>query len=134
MLRLTLRNIFARKVRLLMSGLAIVLGVAFLSGVLVFSNGLSSTFDSIIYGSTPDGAVRAQDTEEFDGGISGQTDQVLDPGVVADLSALPEVARADGDVVGFGMSLLASDGTLVGGTGAPTLAFNYHDGPNMAGE
>ena len=31
------------------------------------------------------------------------------------------------------MSLLASDGTLVGGTGAPTLAFNYHDGPNMDG-
>ncbi|MCX6400270.1 MAG: ABC transporter permease [Propionibacteriales bacterium] len=134
MLRLTLRNIFARKVRLFMSGLSIILGVAFLSGVLVFSNGLSATFDSIIHGSTPDGAVRAMDTEEFDGGYSGQTDQVLDPGVVDDLEALPEVARADGDVVGFGMSLLASDGTLVGGTGAPTLAFNYHDGPNMDGD
>lgn len=134
MLRLTLRNILARKVRLFMSGLAIVLGVAFLSGVLVFSNGLSSTFDSIINGSTPDGAVRAQDTEEFDGGFSGQTDQSLSPAVVAELAALPEVARADGDVVGFGMSLLASDGTLVGGTGAPTLAFNYHDGPNMDGD
>lgn len=134
MLRLTLRNILARKVRLLMSGLAIVLGVAFLSGVLVFSNGLSSTFDSIINGSTPDAAVRAQDAEEFDDGFSGQTDQALSPAVVADLAALPEVARADGDVVGVGMSLLASDGTLVGGTGAPTLAFNYHDGPNMDGD
>ena len=48
MFKLTLRNLFARKVRLVMSGLAIVLGVAFLSGVLVFSNGLSSTFDSRI--------------------------------------------------------------------------------------
>ena len=35
---------------------------------------------------------------------------------------------------GIGMSLLASDSTLVGGTGAPTLAFNHTDGPNMAGE
>lgn len=133
MLRLTLRNLFARKVRLLMSGLSVILGVAFLSGVLVFSNGLSSTFDGIINGSTPDGVVRAVDTEEFEGGVSGQSDLTLSPAVVAALEDLPEVERADGDVLGFGMSLLASDGTLVGGTGAPTLAFNYHDAPNMAG-
>ena len=68
MLKLTLRNLLARKVRLVMSGLAIVLGVAFLSGVLVFSNGLSSTFDSIIYSSTPDGVVRAEQTASFEAG------------------------------------------------------------------
>lgn len=133
MLKLTLRNLLARKVRLVMSGLAIVLGVAFLSGVLVFSNGLSSTFDSIIYSSTPDGVVRAEQTASFDAGPA-QTTQTISPEVVERLAALPEVARADGDVNGFGMSLLASDGTLVGGTGAPTLAFNHTDGPNMAGD
>lgn len=133
MLKLTLRNLLARKVRLVMSGLAIVLGVAFLSGVLVFSNGLSSTFDSIIYSSTPSGVVRAEQTASFEAGPS-QTTQTISPEVVAELEELPEVARADGDVVGIGMSLLASDGTLVGGTGAPTLAFNHTEGPNMAGE
>jgi putative ABC transport system permease protein len=134
MLRLTLRTLLARKVRLLMSGLAVVLGVAFLAGVLVFSNALSATFDAIINGSTPDGVVRAQDTDEFSGGVGGQSAQAMTPEVVADLAALPEVARADGDVAGAGLNLLASDGTLVGGTGAPTLSFNYHDGPNMRGE
>jgi len=132
-LKLTLRNLFARKVRLVMSGLAIVLGVAFLSGVLVFSNGLSSTFDSIIYSSTPDGVVRAEQTASFDAG-GATTTQTISPEVVDQLAALPEVARADGDVVGTGMSLLAADGTLIGGTGAPTLAFNHTDGPNMAGD
>jgi putative ABC transport system permease protein len=132
-LKLTLRNLLARKVRLVMSGLAIVLGVAFLSGVLVFSNGLSSTFDSIIYSSTPSGVVRAEQTASFEAGPQ-QTTQTLSPEVVDELEALPEVARADGDVVGIGMSLLAADGTLVGGTGAPTLAFNHTEGPNMAGE
>jgi putative ABC transport system permease protein len=132
-LKLTLRNLFARKVRLVMSGLAIVLGVAFLSGVLVFSNGLSSTFDSIIYSSTPDGIVRPQQTSSFDAG-GATTTQTISPEAVDELAALPEVARADGDVNGIGMSLLASDGTLVGGTVAPTLAFNHTDGPNMAGE
>ena len=58
MFKLILRNIGARKMRLAMSALAIVLGVAFLSGVLVFSNGLSKTFDGIIQGTTPDGVVR----------------------------------------------------------------------------
>ncbi|GAA1535943.1 ABC transporter permease [Nocardioides humi] len=134
MLRLTLRNLFARKVRLVMSGLSVILGVAFLAGVLVFSNGLATTFDGIIHGSTPDGVVRAVDTESFDGGVSGQSGLALTPDDVARLAGLPEVARADGDVAGFGMNLLASDGTLVGGTGAPTLAFNHTDGPNMDGE
>ncbi|MDZ5620286.1 ABC transporter permease [Nocardioides bizhenqiangii] len=133
MFRLTLRNLLARKLRLVMSGLSIVLGVAFLSGVLVFSNGLSSTFDGIIYGSTPDGVVRTKDFSEFDAGYSGTPKNVVTPETIEKLEALPEVDRADGDIAGFGMSLLASDGTLVGGTGAPTLAFNYHDGPNMDG-
>lgn len=133
MLKLTLRNLLARKVRLVMSGLAIVLGVAFLSGVLVFSNGLSSTFDGIIYSSTPDGVVRAEQTASFEAGPP-QTTATLPPELVDELAELPEVARADGDVIGIGMSLLASDGTLVGGTGAPTLAFNHTETPNMAGD
>ena len=41
-----------------MSTLAIVLGIGFLTGVLTFSTGLNSTFDSIIKGSTPDAVVR----------------------------------------------------------------------------
>ena len=58
MLRLTLRNLVARKVRLVMSTLAIVLGIGFLAGVLTFSSGLSKTFDGIIQGSTPEAVAR----------------------------------------------------------------------------
>jgi putative ABC transport system permease protein len=133
-LRLTLRNLFARKMRLLMSGLAIILGVGFLSGVLVFSNGLSTTFDGIINGSTPDGLVRAEGGDAFSGGSAGTATATISPEQVEALAALPEVEQADGGVEGYGMNLLASDGSLVGGTGAPTLAFNYSDTPNMAGE
>ena len=134
MLKLTLRNLLARKLRLVMSGLSIVLGVAFLAGVLVFSHGLSSTFDNIVNGSTPDGVVRPEALSDIsaDAPIT-QTTATLTPDVVDRLAALPEVARADGDVQGLGMSLLAKDGTLVGGTGAPTLAFNHTGAPNMAG-
>ena len=47
MLRLTLRNLFARKVRLLMSTFAIVLGVAFVAGSLIFSDTLSRSFTAL---------------------------------------------------------------------------------------
>lgn len=134
MFRLVLRNLLARKVRLVMSGLAIVLGVAFLSGVLVFSNGLSSTFDSIIKGSTPDATVRAKGLDSFDPGTTGTSTATISPAAVARLASLPQVAAADGSVDGNGMSLLDTHGDLVGGTGAPTLAFNHTGGVNMAGE
>ncbi|MFT4288317.1 ABC transporter permease [Nocardioides sp.] len=134
MLKLTLRNLLARKVRLVMSTLAIVLGVAFLAGVLVFSHGLSTTFDTIIKGSTPDAQARAAGSEAFSAGEAGVSDATLTPDTVAALAALPEVARADGSVDGFGMSLLDAEGALVGGSGAPTLAFNYADTPNMTGD
>lgn len=134
MFKLILRNLGARKMRLAMSALAIVLGVAFLSGVLVFSSGLSKTFDGIIQGTTPDGVVRVEGAESFSGGESGTSAATLAPQVVQRLEALPEVARADGNVDGFGMYVVDSKGDLLGGTGAPTLAFNYTDSPNMDGD
>ena len=60
MLRLTWRNLLARKVRLLMSTLAIVLGIGFLAGVMTFSTGLNATFDNIVKGSTSDALVRPE--------------------------------------------------------------------------
>jgi putative ABC transport system permease protein len=132
MLRLTLRNLFARKLRLVMSALAIVLGVAFLAGVLIFSHGLSHTFDNIIKGSTPDAVVRPVGTESF--GQTAPSTLTVTPADVAKLADLPEVARADGSVDGAGLFLLDRHGKLVGGQGAPTLAFNHSGSPNMLGE
>ncbi|GAA1960580.1 FtsX-like permease family protein [Nocardioides panacihumi] len=132
MLRLTLRNLVARKLRLVMSALAIVLGVAFLAGVLIFSHGLGHTFDNIIKGSTPDALVRPVGMDSF--GQSSPSTLTVTPADIAKLAGLPEVARADGSVEGAGMFLLDDNNKLVGGQGAPTLAFNRSGAPNMLGE
>ncbi|KRE94084.1 ABC transporter permease [Nocardioides sp. Soil774] len=133
MLRLTWRNLLARKVRLLMSALAIVLGIGFLAGVMTFSTGLNATFDNIVNGSTSDAVVRpAGEVQATSAGVG--TDQVITPADVDKLSALPEVADAVGSVDGIGSFLLGQDGKLVGGQGAPTLAFNYAPSENMAGD
>lgn len=133
MFRLTWRNLLARKVRLIMSTLAIVLGIGFLAGVLTFSHGLGATFDNIIEGSTSDAVVRTEGEVSFQASGAG-TDKLVRPEVVEELRGLPEVAAADGSVDGVGAYLLSEDGKLVGGTGAPTLAFNYYDGVNIAGD
>lgn len=130
MFRLTWRNLVARKVRLLMSTLAIVLGVGFLAGVLTFSGGLSTTFDGIISGSTPDALARPAGTASLDASGAG-TNETLSPADIAKLAALPEVARADGSVDGLGLYVLDTDNKLVATGGAPTLAFNYADTPNL---
>jgi putative ABC transport system permease protein len=132
-LRLTWRNLLARKVRLLMSTLAIVLGIGFLAGVMTFSTGLNATFENIVSGSTSDAMVRpAGEVSAASAGVA--TTQLITPADVDKLSALPEVAAATGSVDGFGSYLLGQDGKLVGGQGAPTLAFNYAPAENMAGE
>jgi putative ABC transport system permease protein len=133
MFRLTVRTLLARKVRLVMSTLAIVLGIGFLAGVLTFSNGLSSTFDGIIKGSTPDALVRPAGTESFESVGAGNA-TTLSPEDVEELDVLPEVEKADGQVDGLGMYLLDTEGKLVGGQGAPTLAFNYTATPNLLDE
>lgn len=130
MFRLTWRNLLARKIRLLMSALAIVLGIGFLAGVLTFSSGLSKTFDGIIQGSTPDGVARPAGSDSFSAMGAGNT-QTLSPADVEKVAALPEVAQADGSVDGLGLYVLDTEGDLVGTGGAPTLAFNQTDTPNL---
>ena len=48
--RLSFRTIAAHKVRLLLTVLAVVLGTAFIAGSLMFTAGLSRTFDSLVDG------------------------------------------------------------------------------------
>ncbi|HSU02016.1 MAG TPA: FtsX-like permease family protein, partial [Nocardioides sp.] len=133
MLRLTWRNLLARKVRLLMSALAIVLGIGFLAGVMTFSTGLNATFDNIVKGSTSDAVVQpAGEVSAANAGVG--TNRSITPEDVDRLAALPEVEAATGSVDGVGSFLLGKDNKLVGGQGAPTLAFNYAPSENMQGE
>ena len=47
MLRATLKSLLARKLRLLLSGLAVVLGVMFVSGAFVLTDTLGRSFDAV---------------------------------------------------------------------------------------
>src|SRR5215207_3040990 len=135
MLRVTLRNLMARKIRLVLSAFAIVLGVAFLSGSLIFTDTMDKSFDNIVSGSVSDATVRLSGLGQ--GGLDDVINiesRTLPASLVPRLAAAPGVARADGSVDGQGLFVVKKNGKLLGGTGAPTLAFNFSDAPNMNGQ
>lgn len=137
MLRVALRNLLARKLRLFLSAFAIVLGVAFLSGSLIFTDTMGKSFDNIVNGSVSDASVRLTGLDIGEGGFTDAVNidsRSIPASLVPALADAPGVARADGSVDGQGLFVVKKNGKLLGGTGAPTLSFNLTDAPNANGE
>src|SRR5687767_4601392 len=124
MLKVTWRNLVARKLRLLLSAFAIVLGVAFVAGSLIFTDAMGGAFDDIIEGSTADVEIAYEGANDFD---SQQDSRVIPASVVEELEKLPE---ADGVHASTGLMtvfVIGADGEVVGGNGPPGLAYNPTD-------
>ncbi|HYO20364.1 MAG TPA: ABC transporter permease, partial [Dermatophilaceae bacterium] len=126
MLRASWKSLLARKLRLVMSGFAIVLGVAFVAGSLIFTDTLGQAFTKIMAGSVGDvvvrpvGAVNAENT---------QSAKTLPASLVRDLATVDGAARADGGVTAVGVFVIGRDGKVIGAQGAPGIAVNFNDGP-----
>lgn len=110
MFRTALRNVLAHKARLLMTVLAVMLGVAFVSGTLVFADTLSNAFRNQSAKSYDDVAVAITshadpDSTKEEPGLSRKT---LDK-----ISALDGVGGAYGRVDGFA-GVADPDGKLIG--------------------
>ena len=121
MLRFTWRNLIARKVRLLLSGFAIVIGVAFVAGSFIFTDSIGGAFDDIIEGSTADVEIAYEGANDFD---AVQDSRTIPGSVVDELEALPEVGSAHPQMALQTVFVIGSDGKVVGGNGPPGLAFN----------
>ncbi|WBB58938.1 ABC transporter permease [Streptomyces sp. WMMC500] len=125
MLRTALRNVFAHKARLLMTVLAVMLGVAFVSGTLVFTSTISDAYTKSSEKGFDHVDVRLQPDDDADEGRPGEppplTQDLLD-----EAAALPGVKSATGNVAGFA-ALADKDGDLVG-DGWSTSGANYYGG------
>ena len=134
MLRASLKNLLSRKVRLLMSSIAIVLGVGFVVGSLIFGDMLKATFDNISHGSVGE-VVVAVPTESQGGGGGAAirtVERTISPETIDRLSKVEGAARADGWVEDQTTYVVGKNGKVVGGNGAPGLAFNYLDVPSAS--
>src|SRR3712207_3748394 len=131
MLRVTWRNLVARKIRLLLSAFAIVLGVAFVAGSLIFTDALGGAFDDIIEGSTADVEIAYEGANGFD---SVQDNRTIPATVVEDLEQLPEAEGVHPVTALQTVFVIGSDGKVVGGNGPPGLAFSPTTAESVTGK
>ncbi len=138
MLRVTLKNLVARKVRLAMSAFAIVLGVAFVAGSYVFTDTLDNTFEEIFSDLNGDVVVRPEGflgLSSLVGNDSVSNDgRTVPASMVDELAALDGALRADGVVENRSVFVVGTDGRVVSGSGAPGIGANWSDAPNTTGK
>ncbi|MER5293869.1 ABC transporter permease [Streptomyces pharetrae] len=123
MFRTALRNVLAHKARLLMTVLAVMLGVAFVSGTLVFTNTISEAYqNSSAKGFDQVDVAVDPEYQESEGDTLGRTPELTQ--AILDASArVPGAASATGVVTGF-TALADKDGDLVG-NGFQSQGGNY---------
>ncbi|MFP1629107.1 ABC transporter permease [Streptomyces sp. 5K101] len=144
MFRTALRNVLAHKARLLMTVLAVMLGVAFVSGTLVFTDTLGNAYRKQSAKSYDDVAVAVTTYADPD---DSRKNAGIDDRTLEKIRALDGVAGATGRVSGFA-GVADQDGKLIGNgwsnTGAnfapgkdgadPAYYFTDGTGPRAAGE
>lgn len=129
MLRATFRSLLARKLRLLLSATAIVLGVSFVSGSLVLTDTLGRVFDELFASVNAKTAVEVRGKEPFDAGTQGEAArQPVPASVLETVRAVDGVAAVVGDVSGYAQ-VVDADGEPYSNGGAPTFGLNYDADP-----
>jgi putative ABC transport system permease protein len=131
MIRISLVSLWARKRRLAGTALAVVLGVAFLTGTLVLGDTLSANFDRLFaeVSSGTDVVVRNETVIQADAGPD-EARGPIDESLVGTVRDVDGVAAAEGQVVGYG-ALVGKDGDPVGGNGPPRTAGSWITDPDL---
>ena len=133
MLRATVKSLLARKLRLLLSALAIVLGVAFVAGAFVLTDSLGRTFDNLFTTVSKNIAVEVRGTVQSDLGSGEQggpgsdnTRRNVPASVLDKIRGVDGVAEAQPSVFGNAV-VVGTDGKPVSNNGAPNIGANWVD-------
>jgi putative ABC transport system permease protein len=122
-LKVTLRNLVAHKLRLALTALAVILGVAFVAGTLVFTDTMGRQFDALFAKTGKGVAVQVRAKKVIDS-RDGSDVPSVPASLVGTISGIPGVARAHGEVNGFA-ALVGKNGKVVGGSGPPQLGLEW---------
>ncbi|MBM3658221.1 MAG: FtsX-like permease family protein [Actinobacteria bacterium] len=116
MWRATLRGLFAKKFRLVLTSIAIVLGVAFMAGTFVLTDTLGSVFDNLFANTTKgvDAVVRAKEPFKASNQAGGgeQTRPPVPGSLVDTVQDAKGVDLAQGNILGYAL-VTGTDGEAV---------------------
>jgi putative ABC transport system permease protein len=127
MLRATFKSLLSRKLRLVLSGLAVILGVMFVSGAFVLTDTLGRSFDGLfatVYANT-DVGVSAKPKVNAGGFDDDEEGATLPASVVDRVRNVPGVASATGLVSADGARVIGKNGKVVTTFGPPRLGENW---------
>jgi putative ABC transport system permease protein len=125
MWRITIKGMLAHKLRLALTGLAIVLGVTFVSGTLVLTDTLHSTFTSLFNRVYQNVDLEVRGSAVFSNQSGGTAvRKPFSESLLSTVRAIPGVQFADGGVGGFAQ-YVAKNGKAVTTGGAPTIGLTF---------
>ena len=130
MLNVTVKGLLAHKVRLLLTALAVVLGVGFISGSYILTDTMNATFGRLFADATRGVDVVVRARSSFSGLSEGGRLPVSES-VLADVRGVEGVAQAAPVVDGFAQ-IVDKEGEAIAPAGPPTIGASWSDGPGDA--
>ena len=129
MIRFALKGLLGRKLRTALTALAIVLGVAMISGTYVLTDSIDSAFDTIFTEVRQGSSAVVTGKAAFDlSDGSGATAPAFPESVLETVRGVDGVALAEGSVDSDSTTLIGRDGKAVVNGGAPNLGFAIAQG------
>jgi putative ABC transport system permease protein len=124
-MRVALRGLLGRKLRSLLTGLAIVLGVAMISGTYVLTDTINASFDTIFNTSYKNADVIVTGKSAVGNTDAGPVETPTIPdSLLAKIQGLPDVADAAGSLTDENTKLVGKDGKVINTHGAPTFGYS----------
>ena len=128
MFRAAIRSLLARKVRLLLTCLSVVLGVGFMAGTFVLTDTMTRAFNDLFDTAYSSIDVLVRSENAFTAQTSSLDEREPMPeSVLADVRGVSGVARAEGDVVGYAQIVDPVTGKVIGTFGPPTAASAWNE-------
>jgi putative ABC transport system permease protein len=125
MLVVALKGLAGRKLRAALTAIAIVLGVAMISGTYVLTDTINNGFNTIFDRSYQNADVVVTGKAAFDS-VDGNTVEppTLPQSLLTEIQKLPGVSLAAGSVTTDSLKLIGKNGKVISTGGAPSLGFS----------
>jgi putative ABC transport system permease protein len=107
---LTIRGLWAHKLRFLLTGIAVMLGVAFMAGTMVLTDTMGRSFDALFASANADVDVVVQQPETIESELGDGRERVP-AATLATIQGLDGVRAAAGSLQGFAQ-LVKADGSV----------------------
>ena len=128
LLRLTLKNIAARKLLFLGTALSVVLGVSFVVGVFIVTDSLRATFDEIADDIAGSIDLRARSEIEFGDRLNAPT---VDPALADEIAEIDGVAATTGAIFAWNVVIIGADGEPLQSSGPPQAGVSWSNEPAL---